>query len=131
MVALDRDRDPLRHVPAPRQHAADQGMVDSELVAFFADALLGGAPGGVEVGALAGVKLGDDEAADVVQQRRDDSSSRSAQPISRPIRAAACCVASACTRNCSGRSSQPPLDSKKSKTGAVPAIASTPEGLST
>ncbi len=72
MVALDRNRDPLRHVPAPRQHAADQGVVDSELVAFFADALLGGAPGGVEVGAPAGVKLGDDEAADVVQQRRDD-----------------------------------------------------------
>ena len=43
VVALDRDRDPLRHVPAPRQNAADQGVVDAELVAFVADPLLGGA----------------------------------------------------------------------------------------
>ncbi len=59
------------------------------------------------------------------------SSSRSAQPTARPISSAACWVALAWTRNRSGRSSQPPLDSKKSKTGAVPAIARTPDGLST
>ena len=59
------------------------------------------------------------------------SSSRSGQPTARPISSAACWVALAWTRKRSGRSSQPPLDSKKSKTGAVPAIARTPEGLST
>ena len=59
------------------------------------------------------------------------SSSRSAQPTARPISSAARWVASAWTRKRSGFSSQPPLDSKKSKIGAVPAIASTPEGLST
>ena len=42
-----------------------------------------------------------------------------------------CWVARAWTRKRSGRSSRPPLDSKKSKTGAVPAIARTPEGLRT
>ena len=59
------------------------------------------------------------------------SSSRSTQPTTRPIWSAARWVARAWTRKRSGFSSQPPLDSKKSKLGAVPAIASTPEGLST
>ena len=59
------------------------------------------------------------------------SSSRSTQPTARPIWSAARWVARAWTRKRSGFSSQPPLDSKKSKLGAVPAIASTPEGLST
>ena len=58
------------------------------------------------------------------------SSSRSGQPIARPIRSAACWVARAWTRKRSGRRSQPPFCSKKSKTLAVPAIARTPEGLS-
>ena len=71
VVALDRDGDPLRHVPAPGQDAADQGVVDAELVAFFADALLGGAGDGVEEGALAGVQAHDHEPADVVEKRGD------------------------------------------------------------
>ena len=58
------------------------------------------------------------------------SSSRSTQPIARPMWSAARWVARAWTRKRSGFSSQPPLDSKKSKLGAVPAIASTPEGFS-
>ena len=41
MVALDRDRDPLRQVPAPGEHPADQGVVDPELLAFVAQPLLG------------------------------------------------------------------------------------------
>ena len=45
------------------------------------------------------------------------SSSRSAQPTTRPIWSAARWVARAWTRKRSGFSSQPPLDSKKSKTG--------------
>ena len=59
------------------------------------------------------------------------SSSRSTQPTVRPIWAAARWAARAWTRKRSGFNSQPPLDSKKSKLGAVPAIASTPEGFST
>ena len=71
VMALDRDRDPLRQVPAPGQDAADQRVVDAELVAFVAQALLGGARDGVEVDLVARVQAGDDEAADVVQERRD------------------------------------------------------------
>ena len=52
VVALDRDRDLMREVPAPREHTADQRVVDPQLVAFFAKALFGGVGGGVEVGAL-------------------------------------------------------------------------------
>ena len=59
------------------------------------------------------------------------SSSRSDQPTARPISSAARWVASAWMRKRSGFSSQPPFDSKKSKLGAVPAIASTPEGFRT
>jgi hypothetical protein len=70
VVALDRDRDPLRQVPAPGEHATDQRVVDAELLAFVAQPLLGGAGGGVEVDLVAGVQAGDHEAADVVQQRR-------------------------------------------------------------
>ena len=71
VVALDRDRDPLRQVPAPGEDAADQGVVDPELLAFLAQALLGGAGDRVEVDLVAGVQAGDDQPADVVQQRRD------------------------------------------------------------
>ena len=71
VVALDRDRDPLRQVPAPGEDAADQGVVDAELLAFVAQALLGGAGDGVEVDLVAGVQAGDDEAADVVQEGGD------------------------------------------------------------
>ena len=72
VMALDRDRDPLRHVPAPGQHAADQGVVDAELVAFFADPLLG------RVGRRRrsrprspGWRFDDHEPADVVEKRGD------------------------------------------------------------
>src|SRR5689334_7864215 len=58
-------------------------------------------------------------------------SARSAQPTTRPILSAARWVARAWTRKRSGFSSQPPLDSKKSKLGAVPARARTPAGLRT
>ena len=68
-MALDRDRDPLRQVPAPGEDAADQRVVDAELLAFFAQALLGSARDGVEVDLVARVQAGDDEPADVVQQR--------------------------------------------------------------
>ena len=70
-MALDRDGDLLRQVPAPGQHAADQGVVDAEQVAFFADPLFGGVGDGVEVGALARVQVHDHEPADVVEQRGD------------------------------------------------------------
>ena len=70
VVALDRDREPLRQVPAPRQHAADQRVVDPQLLAFVAEPLLGGARGGVEVDLVARVQAGDDEPADVVEERR-------------------------------------------------------------
>ena len=67
-MALDRDRDPLRDVPAPGQDPADQGMVDPELLAFLAQPMLGGVVDGVEVTAVARVELGDHEPADVVDQ---------------------------------------------------------------
>ena len=70
VVALDRDGDPLRQVPAPGEDAADQGVVDAELLAFVAQPLLGGTGAGVEVDLVAGVQARDDEAADVVEQRR-------------------------------------------------------------
>ena len=71
VVALDRDGDPLRQVPAPGEDAADQRVVDAELLAFVAQPLLGGAGDRVEVDLVARVQAGDDEATDVVQQRRD------------------------------------------------------------
>ena len=71
VMALDRDRDPLRQVPAPGEHAADERVVDAELLAFVAQALLGSARDGVEVDLVAGMQAGDHEAADVVQQRGD------------------------------------------------------------
>jgi hypothetical protein len=46
-------------------------MVDPELLAFLAQALLGGAGNSVEVDLVAGVQAGDHQAADVVQQRCD------------------------------------------------------------
>ena len=71
VMALDRDRDPLRQAPAPRQHAADQGVVDAKPVAFLAQSLLGRLRQGVEVTAVAGMKVGDDQAPDVMQERGD------------------------------------------------------------
>ena len=118
-----------RDVPAPGENPADQRVVDPELVAFFADSLLGGAGDRVEVGALARVQAADHEATDVVEEAATASSSRSGQPTARPTCSAACWVARAWTRNRSGRRSRLPLGSKKSKTLAVPAIARTPEGL--
>ena len=130
VMALDRDGDLLRHVPAPGENAADQGVVDAELVAFFADPLFGSAGDRVEVGTLAR------DAGCMITSRPTSwsraataSSSRSAQPTARPTWSAACWVARAWTRNRSGRSSRLPFCSKKSKTLAVPAIARTPEGL--
>ena len=71
VMALDRDGDPLRQVPAPRQHAADQRVVDPELLALVAEALLRGPRGGVEVGLVTGVKARDHQPADVVEQGDD------------------------------------------------------------
>ena len=68
VMALDRDRDPLRHVPAPGQDPADQGVVDPELLAFLTQPMLGGVVDGVEITAVARVELGDHEPADVVDQ---------------------------------------------------------------
>src|ERR1700710_1114323 len=51
-------------------HPPTKGGVDAELLAFVARALLGGARAGVEVDLVARMQAGDDEPADVVQQRR-------------------------------------------------------------
>ena len=116
VVALDRDRDPLRQVPAPGQDAADQRVVDAELLAFLAQPLLGGARGGVEIGLVAGVQAWRSPggrrraAARRRRARRVRSSRRHGRSAS-----AARWVARAWTRKRSGFSSQPPLDSKKSK----------------
>ena len=132
VVALDRDRDPLRQVPAPGEDAADQGVVDAELLAFVAQALLGGAGDGVEVDLVAGVQAGDDEPADVVEQRRDgelvafDPADGAADLVGGPLGGegvdAEALRASAPSRRWTRRSR---------RLGAVPAIASTPEGFST
>ena len=70
-MTLDRDRDLRREVPAAREDAADQGVVDPELVAFFAEAFFRGIGGGVEVGARARMEAHDHEAADVVKEGGD------------------------------------------------------------
>src|SRR6201999_1946421 len=48
----------------------DQRVVDPQLLAFVAQPLLGRARGGVEVDLVARVQAGDDEATDIVEERR-------------------------------------------------------------
>ena len=131
VVALDRDGDPLRQVPAPGEHAADQGVVDAELLAFVAQPLLGGARDGVEVDLVAGVQAGDHEPADVVQQRGDGELVAFGPADARPIWSAAAGWRGRGRGSARGAAPSRRWTRRSRRLGAVPAIASTPEGLST
>ncbi len=61
----------LRQAPPAGEHAADQRVVDAELAALGLDPLLGGARLGVDLTRVAGIRVDEDELADVVQQRGD------------------------------------------------------------
>ena len=70
-MALDRRREPAGQSPAACQDAADDRVVDAELAALLLDALFGGASSAVDVAGVTGVRVSQDELADVVEERRD------------------------------------------------------------
>ncbi len=108
--ALDRDGDPLWHVPAPGQHSADQRVVDAELLAFFAIPLLGCARGRIE-------EVSRPESLETTSlpmswsRAATTSSSRSLRADLTPDPGGCLLVARAWTRNCSGQQLQLPLGS--------------------
>ena len=69
VMALDGRGQPVRQRPAAGEHAADERVVDAQLEALLVEALLGGAGRAVDLRRVAGVGVGQDELADVVQQR--------------------------------------------------------------
>ena len=71
VMALDRGGDRVGQAPAAGERAADERVVDDELAAFAGHALLGRPRVAVDVAGVAGVRVGQDELADVVQQRGD------------------------------------------------------------
>ena len=69
-MALDRRGDDRRQAPAADEHRADEGVVDAELAALAASALLGRLAGALGA-LLVAVELGQHQLADVVEQRGD------------------------------------------------------------
>ena len=131
VVMLDRGGELLRQAPAARHHAADQGVVDSELAPLCVDALLRRASRLVDLCRVAGVGLNEHELADVVQQRGDQElvSVGKLDPRAEPVRRAL-------RRNGvqaeALRGDVPHgVRSKKSKVLVAPISASTPAGVST
>ncbi len=67
VVALDHARHGRRQAPPPRQHAADQRVVDAELAALGLDPFLRCARIGEDLARIAGVGVHQHELADVMQ----------------------------------------------------------------
>ena len=72
VVVLDAGREMLGEAPAPRDDAAGEGVVDAQQRALAGHALLGAVPLAVEALGIAREGLAEDEAADVVQECRDE-----------------------------------------------------------
>jgi hypothetical protein len=68
MVALDRAGDRVGQAPSACEDASDERVVNGELVALLADALLGRACTRMYAGWIAGVGVHEDELAEVVYE---------------------------------------------------------------
>jgi hypothetical protein len=100
-------------LPAPREHAAHERVVDPKLEPLGAKALLGGARLAVDLVRVAGVGLDEDELADVVEERRHEHAVAIGLVDLAAMRSAARWTATACRRKRSGATSQVRLRSKK------------------
>ena len=72
VVALDRAREAARQAPAPSEDAPDERVVDAQLAALAAHALLRSTGLAVDLGRVGGIGMEEDQLSDVVQQRRGE-----------------------------------------------------------
>ena len=72
VMALDCRGEPVRQRPAASEDAANESVVDAELEALLVQALLGRARRAVDLRRVAGIGVGENELADVVQERGDE-----------------------------------------------------------